>query len=223
MELTGPALDAGERYKKIVADTARLDALLVDLFLDWHGEQPERIVLDVDATDDPLHGRQEGRFFHGYYRSYCYLPLYIFCGQQLLGARLRTADRDAADGTVEELERIVGRIRVSVRGPCGCRSTRASLKRASSGRCWPVSRACPCAVSSCTPAIVSSPVGGRRRRGSVRLQGGLQAKTSPNNRGSGDPYQASARIRHPTQHCQAIHPPQMDKTPPNLRLLRRSG
>ena len=90
MELTGPALDAGERYKKIVADTARLDALLVDLFLDWHGEQPERIVLDVDATDDPLHGCQEGRFFHGYYRSYCYLPLYIFCGQQLLGARLRT-------------------------------------------------------------------------------------------------------------------------------------
>ena len=102
MELTGPVLDAGERYKKIVADTARLDALLVDLFLDWHGEQPERIVLDVDATDDPLHGRQEGHFFHGYYRSYCYLPLYIFCGQQLLGARLRTADRDAADGTVEE-------------------------------------------------------------------------------------------------------------------------
>ena len=72
---------------------------------------PAPIVLDVDATDDPLHGRQEGRFFHGYYRSYCYLPLYIFCGQQLLGARLRTADRDAADGTVEELERIVGRIR----------------------------------------------------------------------------------------------------------------
>ena len=106
-----PALEAGERYKKIVADTARLGALLVDLFLDWHGSQPERIVLDVDATDDPLHGRQEGRFFHGYYRSYCYLPLYIFCGQQLLGARLRTADRDAAAGTVEELTRIVGRIR----------------------------------------------------------------------------------------------------------------
>ncbi len=294
-------------------------------------------MLDVDATDDPLHGHQEGRFFHGYYRTYCYLPLYIFCGQQLLGARLRTADRDAADGTVEELERIVGRIRKrwpgveiwlrgdsgfcrdellawcealgveyvlgiaqnprfvvtslgaeriaaralyeevycargdmenrikeqqlalfadrtsaqtmracrargwrgrnaarsasscsrsacgsgSACGPCGCRSTRASLKRASSGRCWPVSRACPCAVSSCTPAIVSSPVGGRR--GPVCLQGGLQAKTSPNNRGSGDPYQASARIRRPTQHCQAIHPPQMDKTPPNLRLLRRSG
>ncbi len=93
----------GERYKKIVADTARLDGLLADLFLDWHGAQPERIVLDVDATDDPLHGRQEGRFFHGYCRSYCYLPLYIFCGQQLLGARLRTADRDAAEGTLEEI------------------------------------------------------------------------------------------------------------------------
>ena len=111
LELSGPALAAGERYKKIVADTAQLDALLVDLFLDWHGEQPEHIVLDVDATDDPLHGRQEGRFFHGYYRSYCYLPLYIFCGPQLLGARLRTANRDAADGTVEELKRIVGQIR----------------------------------------------------------------------------------------------------------------
>ncbi len=111
LELTGAALGPGERCKKIVADTARLDALLADLFLDWHGAQPERIVLDVDATDDPLHGRQEGRFFHGYCRSYCYLPLYIFCGQQLLGARLRTADRDAAEGTVQELERIAGRIR----------------------------------------------------------------------------------------------------------------
>ena len=111
MELTGSALEAGERYKKIVADTAGLDALLVELFLDWHGEQPQRIVLDVDATDDPLHGRQEGRFFHGYYRNYCYLPLYVFCGPQLLGARLRTADRDAAAGTVQELERIVGQIR----------------------------------------------------------------------------------------------------------------
>ncbi len=111
LELTGAALGPGERCKKIVADTARLDALLADLFLDWHGAQPERIVLDVDATDDPLHGRQEGRFFHGYCRSYCYLPLYIFCGQQLLGARLRTADRDAAEGTVQELERIAGRLR----------------------------------------------------------------------------------------------------------------
>ena len=121
LELTGPALEAGERYKKIVADTARLDALLVDLFLDWHGEQPERIVLDVDATDDPLHGRQEGRFFHGYYRSYCYLPLYIFCGQQLLGARLRTADRDAADGP-------------------GSRSGCAGTAGSAATNCWPGAR-----------------------------------------------------------------------------------
>ena len=104
MELMGLALDAGERYKKIVADTARLDALLVDLFLDWHGEQPERIVLDVDAMDDPLHGRQEGRFFHGYYRSYCYLPLYeeVYCARGDMENRIKEqqlalfADRTSA-------------------------------------------------------------------------------------------------------------------------------
>ena len=87
------------------------------------------MVLDVDATDDPLHGEQEGRFFHGYYKSYCYLPLYIFCGHHLLCARLRTADEDAAQGVVEELEGIVARIRaqwpgvgIVVRGDSGfCR------------------------------------------------------------------------------------------------------
>ena len=170
LELTGPALDAGERYKKIVADTARLDALLVDLFLDWHGEQPERIVLDVDATDDPLHGRQEGRFFHGYYRSYCYLPLYIFCGQQLLGARLRTADRDAADGTVEELERIVGRIRKRWPGVeiwLRARSTRRctargaiwrTASRNSSWRCSPIApRRRRCGPTSCACISPRSP------------------------------------------------------------------
>ena len=90
-----------------------------------------------------------------------------------------------------------------------------------SGRCWPVSRACPCAVSNCTPAIVLSSVGGAGDQCVCRA--GCKQKQGPNNRGSGDPYQASARIRRPTQHCQAIHPPQMDKTSPNLRLLRRSG
>ena len=95
LELTGQVCAAQERYKKIVAETGKQDALLVDLFVDWYGPQSERIVLDVDATDDPLHGNQEGRFFHGYYGSYCYLPLYIFCGQQLLCARLRPADREA--------------------------------------------------------------------------------------------------------------------------------
>ena len=101
---TGPALDAGERYKKIVADTARL----VDLFLDWHGEQPERIVLDVDA-DGRCPARPPGRPLLPWVLPHLLLlaALYLL-RKQLLGARLRTADRDAADGTVEELERIVG-------------------------------------------------------------------------------------------------------------------
>ena len=86
-----------------------MDALLVDVFRSRTA--PEEIILDVDATDDPVHGHQAGRFFHGYYRHYCYLPLYIFCGEQLLCARLRTADRDGAAGTVEELF-IIGRLRV---------------------------------------------------------------------------------------------------------------
>ena len=125
-----PVQDKHKRYRKIEADTAGLDALLVDVFLEAHeGEAPMEVVLDVDATDDPLHGEQEGRFFHGYYKNYCYLPLYIFCGEHLLCARLRSADRDAADGVVEELEGIVMRIRaqwpgvrILVRGDSGfCR------------------------------------------------------------------------------------------------------
>ncbi len=91
--------------------TLRRDNLLVDLFLESQSEAPEEIWLDLDATDDPTHGQQEGRFYHGYYREHCYLPLYIFCEHHVLCARLRTADRDASYGSVEELERIVGRIR----------------------------------------------------------------------------------------------------------------
>ena len=91
--------------------------------------RPTQIVLDLDATDDPLHGQQEGRFFHGYYGSYCYLPLYIFCGEALLCARLRPSNIDAAAGSVEELDRIVGQIRaawpavkICIRGDSGfCR------------------------------------------------------------------------------------------------------
>ena len=106
-----------------------VDDLLVDVFLEAHPEIPQEIILDVDATDDPLHGNQEGKFFHGYYKAYCYLPLYIFCGEHLLCARLRTAKNDAASGTVEEVERIVQRIRAAwpeikiiVRGDSGfCR------------------------------------------------------------------------------------------------------
>ena len=88
-----------------------MDDLLIALFIESYERPPEEIILDLDATDDPIHGSQEGRFFHGYYKCYCYLPLYIFCGEQLLCARLRTADRDASDGSIEELERIVKRLK----------------------------------------------------------------------------------------------------------------
>ncbi len=99
------------RYAKIAADADAIEALLVDLFLDAHAKAPRQITLDLDATDDPLHGQQEGRFFHGYYDSYCYLPLYVFCGRHLLAAKLRRSNIDAAAGSVEEMTRIIARIR----------------------------------------------------------------------------------------------------------------
>jgi hypothetical protein len=131
LELTPAGAGAGARYKKIVARPESIDELLVTLFVEAHEVPPAQIVLDVDATDDPLYGEQEGRFFHGYYRHYCYLPLYVFCGEHLLCARLRPSNIDASAGTVEELERIVGKIRTSwpevkilVRGDSGfCRET----------------------------------------------------------------------------------------------------
>jgi len=117
------------RYHKIQYDTKAMDDLLVDIFLEAYGEAPTEIVLDVDATDVPLHGQQERRFFHGYYDSYCYLPLYIFCGDHLLCAWLRPSDIDAAKGSAWAVRRLVGRIRqrwpgvrIIVRGDSGfCR------------------------------------------------------------------------------------------------------
>src|ERR1700710_101060 len=99
------------RYAKIAADTDAIESLLVDLFLDAHVKAPRQITLDLDATDDPLHGHQEGRFFHGYYDTYCYLPLYVFCGRHLLAAKLRRSNIDAAAGSVEEMTRIISQIR----------------------------------------------------------------------------------------------------------------
>ena len=113
LELTPATATAKARYKKIVADHAAVDRLFVDVFLAAHPEAPQQIILDLDATDDPLHGNQEGRFFHGYYGHYCYLPLYIFCGEFLLGARLRPSNIDASAGSVEELQRIVKPIRAA--------------------------------------------------------------------------------------------------------------
>jgi hypothetical protein len=101
------------RYHRIAWDGAKIEALFVGLFLEAHRSPPQQIILDLDATDDPLHGHQEGRFFHGYYDGYCYLPLYIFCGRHLLASKLRRADIDAAAGAVEQTARIVTRIRAA--------------------------------------------------------------------------------------------------------------
>ncbi|MBM3496460.1 MAG: IS1380 family transposase [Armatimonadetes bacterium] len=116
------------RYHKIRPERAAIERLWVELFLEAHREPPGEIILDLDATDDPLHGHQEGRFFHGYYDGYCYLPLYIFCGEHLLVAKLRRADIDGAAGAREEVARVVAQIRV--RWP----DTRIIL-RADSGFC----------------------------------------------------------------------------------------
>jgi hypothetical protein len=98
-------------YHKIGHDPAAIEGVFVDLFLDAHARAPKQIILDLDATDDPLHGHQEGRFFHGYYDCYCYLPLYIFCGRHLLAAKLRRSNIDAAAGAIEEVARILAQIR----------------------------------------------------------------------------------------------------------------
>jgi hypothetical protein len=108
LELSRPE---ATRYHKISHDPAAIEGLLVDLFLESQAKAPAQIILDLDATDDPLHGQQEGRFFHGYYDCYCYLPLYIFCGRHLLAAKLRRSNIDAAAGAVEEVARIVGQVR----------------------------------------------------------------------------------------------------------------
>ncbi len=99
------------RYHRIGHNAGAIEALFVTLFLEAHKSPPKQIILDLDATDDPLHGQQEGRFFHGYYDGYCYLPLYIFCGRHLLCAKLRRANIDASAGAVEEVARIVTQIR----------------------------------------------------------------------------------------------------------------
>lgn len=102
-----------DRYKKITFWKEGIDELLVKLFLEAEAKTPDRLILDLDTTDLTLHGNQEGRFFHGYYDSYCYLPLYIMCGQHVLCARLREANRDGSAGSLEEIRRVVGQIRTA--------------------------------------------------------------------------------------------------------------
>ncbi len=108
LELSRPA---PTRYHRITSDGAAVERLFVDVFLESRRSAPKQIVLDLDATDDPLHGHQEGRFFHGYYDGYCYLPLYVFCGRHLLAAKLRRSNIDASAGALEEVDRIVTHIR----------------------------------------------------------------------------------------------------------------
>lgn len=137
LELTAPDYDGSPRQKvsdkpetkKIVVDPESIDAFLVELFLEAQEQAPDRIILDLDATDDVLYGHQEGRFYHGYYHDYCYLPLYVFCGEHLLCSRLRRSNIDASADSVEELEPVVARIRqrwpavkIQLRGDAGfCR------------------------------------------------------------------------------------------------------
>jgi hypothetical protein len=108
LELSRPV---ASRYHKVSHDPAAIEMLFVDVFLEAHRRPPAQIILDLDATDDPLHGNQEGRFFHGYYDCYCYLPLYVFCGRHLLAAKLRRSNIDGAAGAIEEVARIVAQIR----------------------------------------------------------------------------------------------------------------
>jgi hypothetical protein len=129
LELTPENANEKSRYKKIVAHGEQIEDLIVNAYIETESTAPQQVVLDVDATDDIIYGNQEGRFFHGYYGDYCYLPLYIFCGEYLLCARLRVASEDPASGVRQELERIVKKlraawpqVRIIVRGDSGfCR------------------------------------------------------------------------------------------------------
>jgi hypothetical protein len=129
LELTPIRANSTSRYKKITLDRQAVDKFFVDMFLRSFAQSPRQIIIDLDATDDIIHGEQSGRFFHGYYGNYCYLPLYIFCGEHLLCARLRPSDIDASAGSVKEIARIIAQIRqvwpdvqIIIRGDSGfCR------------------------------------------------------------------------------------------------------
>jgi hypothetical protein len=111
LELTPANADGAHRYKKVLYHPELIENFLVDVFLDSYAVPPEEIILDFDATDDPVHGNQEGRFYHGYYGCYCYMPLYVTCGEHLLVAQLREANQDASAGSADVLARLVQRIR----------------------------------------------------------------------------------------------------------------
>lgn len=129
LELTPASASKKDRYQKIVHNPEKIEELFVDIFIWSHEKEPEEITLDLDATEDEIHGNQEGKFYQGYYQCYCYLPLYIYCGDFLLCAKLRKSDIDASSGSIEEVERITNQIRqkwlnvkIKIRGDGGfCR------------------------------------------------------------------------------------------------------
>lgn len=129
LELTPAEATTNSRYKKIVADDEKIEQFFIEMFFQQHPQAPERIVIDLDATDDQIHGHQEGRYFHGYYDHHCYLPLYMFCGHHLLSATLNTSDVEPAKGARKDLKRVIAQIhekwpevRTVIRGDSGfCR------------------------------------------------------------------------------------------------------
>ena len=174
-----------DRYKKITCRQEAIDELLMAVFLESFDEAPERIILDLDTTDLPLHGHQEGRFFHGYYDHYCYLPLYIFSGEHLLCARLRTADQEAAVGSKEEVERIVDQIRA--RFP-----EVEIIVRADSGFCRDE------LLSWCEQAGVNYVVGFKRNERVRKMIAREMAAATRRQKKTGKPARVFAELRYQT-------------------------
>lgn len=182
LELAG----GNPRYHKISYSDAALDRLLVDLYLESYRTAPDQIVLDLDATDIPLHGHQPERFFHGYYDCYCYLPLYIFAGDQILGARLRPSNQDASAGSVEEVSRIIGQIRQ-------CWPKVKIVLRADSGFCRDQ------LTSWCEANHVHYVIGLARNQRLVKIIGGQMHEARLKHEQSGEPARVFTEFSYRTR------------------------
>ena len=126
IELTPSALNDKRPDLKIVHHPEKIQKFFVDTALSLHKTEPKEMILDIDSTDDKIHGKQEGRFYHGYYRSYCFLPLYIFWDEQLLSATLKPANSSSTEDIITEISRVVGhirerwkKVRIIIRGDSG--------------------------------------------------------------------------------------------------------
>jgi hypothetical protein len=168
-----------DRYRKVSVDEEAMRQLFVSLFLESQKVPPQRLILDLDATDDPIHGGQEGRFFHGYYQCYCYLPLYVFCGRDLLLAKLRPANIDASAGAKEEIAFIVAQIRerwpeaeIWLRADSGFCREELMASRSSSAPCGSAPLKCARKMVSSTSSAWRATQGSklRSKRSSPRLK-----------------------------------------------------